>query len=436
LIELLGIAGSIKMRSIDILHFSLKLSVAVAMHARAHPVRAWLLLNIDWILVCLLSLIPIGLIIENVADELMWASPGFVDATGNARQIQLQVDTFEGRRNCTDLNPLETHLRWHLQGLGPGCKTFLARPLHMAIFVIAPLFSNLRVPFTWLLGQQLVNSTLLVAITCAFGVQGGWMASVTLGVVLLVTFHLHKSARQSVEEHIAVAKTTLMLIGAVNELVLYTLIPQDVAPRVSLSANEGAPALKKKNLVAAPIAATSILFCFVVGGVRGSWPEHSFATLSCLVGLFNDAVKESGFFKYQHTGTQYIVTCLRAAAPFSVAAKTLEAYLPYQPQYLTSLVTLGQTLICITEDFFAEEFFTEKGGKTKPMSGERRNLFLKAGTVRPGRRCCGGRDTSFQLYLWRFHDHGGAHVYACHAWTHSHHGRFYALFIQCRSHAK
>jgi len=48
---------------------------------------------------------------------------------------------------------------------------------------------------------------------------------------------------------------------------------------------------------------------------------------------------------------QYIVTCPRAASPFAEALKT-EAY---PQQYLTSAVTLGLTIMRITENFFADE---------------------------------------------------------------------------------
>ena len=131
------------------------------------------------------------------------------------------------------------------------------------------------------------------AMTLAVGAQGWWLVSVlcTHVAVRMVVVHQGQSARRSAEEHIAIVKT-LKPIVAVNEAVLYTLIPLDVALRVSQSAHKGT----SRQLVAAPIGAVSILFCNVEG-LGGGSPEQEFGTLSRLFLLLDDAVRKSGFFK-------------------------------------------------------------------------------------------------------------------------------------------
>ena len=75
-------------------------------------------------------------------------------------------------------------------------------------------------------------------------------------------------------------------------------------------------------------------------------------------------VHKSGFFKYQHIGRQYIVTCPRAAAPFGSADEDPlcdrdspcgQAGGPekgYPMGHVTGMVALGLKMLAVTEDYF------------------------------------------------------------------------------------
>jgi class 3 adenylate cyclase len=70
-----------------------------------------------------------------------------------------------------------------------------------------------------------------------------------------------------------------------------------------------------------------------------------------LLGLFSrldNVVEQSGFFKYQHIRMQYIITCPRAAAPFSSHTG------PYPHEFLARMVTLGRAMMAVTEQYMAE----------------------------------------------------------------------------------
>ena len=111
-----------------------------------------------------------------------------------------------------------------------------------------------------------------------------------------------------------------------------------------------------------PIPATCIMFCCVDADngeqVGGDSPEDTFRHLSDLFTKLDESVSKSGFFKYQHIGHQYIVTCPLAACPFASAKReggggdgesTGEKY-PYE--YLAGMVTLGLRMIATANRFF------------------------------------------------------------------------------------
>jgi hypothetical protein len=89
----------------------------------------------------------------------------------------------------------------------------------------------------------------------------------------------------------------------------------------------------------------------------------------------DDAVLESGFFKYQHIGNQYIVTCPHAGAPFSTPT-TRQSAQDYPIEYLTSIITLGLKMMRLTELFF----HADGGGGEQGSS----SINSKEGPVRPG----------------------------------------------------
>ena len=73
--------------------------------------------------------------------------------------------------------------------------------------------------------------------------------------------------------------------------------------------------------------------------------EHKFQWLSGLFALLDEAVAASGHFKYQHIGSQYIVTCPRAAAPFK------DEECPYPLHYFTSMITLGMRMLEVMQEY-------------------------------------------------------------------------------------
>ena len=131
-----------------------------------------------------------------------------------------------------------------------------------------------------------------------------------------------------------------------------------------------------------PIPATCIMFCCVDADngeqVGGDSPEDTFRHLSDLFAKLDESVSKSGFFKYQHIGHQYIVTCPRAACPFASAKReggggdggsTGEEY-PYE--YLAGMVTLGLRMIRRADRFF-DALAQQRG------TGTRSPFYLRVG---------------------------------------------------------
>jgi len=160
---------------------------------------------------------------------------------------------------------------------------------------------------------------------------------------------------------------TLKPIAAVNAKILYSLMPPEIAhmcqggERDKTRKDETYKKVKKENgekegkeMVACPIEATTVMFCSVISEsllFSSSSSEQVLSMLSALFSSLDDAVEESGFFKYQHIGNQYIITCPRAASPFKYAANFQE----YPHQYLTDMMALGKELMTLTEQFFNYE---------------------------------------------------------------------------------
>ena len=109
------------------------------------------------------------------------------------------------------------------------------------------------------------------------------------------------------------------------------------------------------ELVAADISATCIMFCCVGSDAEGQQlrvgaPVDEFRVLSGLFSRLDEVVEQSGFFKYQHIRMQYIVTCPRAAAPFSSNKGA------YPHEFLVRMVTLGRAMMSVTEQYMAEQY--------------------------------------------------------------------------------
>ena len=314
--------------------------------------------NRDWAVACLLSLPPVSMTLENVAEEFMWAAPTFRNVTGHAVHVELDA-AFGQARTCSDRSPLHTHLHWHLMGPGPGCETLLSRPLCIALCAALVLSSvGLSVTSTWALRLALINAGVLSLGALAVGAWGWWLASVVCfhAVVGWAASHICAAARECAEEQITISKTLQPIVRA-NVAVLHTLIPQDVAVAMSSSDSDDwwtadldlrSNGRAEKALTAAPIGATCILFCRVHFEQPWRAPEHEFACLSQLFTLLDDAVKERGFFKYQHIGHEYIVTCPRAVSSFSTNTDCET----YPKEFVIGIVALALDLWRITDAYF------------------------------------------------------------------------------------
>lgn len=99
-------------------------------------------------------------------------------------------------------------------------------------------------------------------------------------------------------------------------------------------------------------------------GMESGNAEHKFGLLSGLFAALDSEVHKSGFFKYQHIGTQYIVACPRAAAPFGSADEDPicgrnspcgqggAAEEGYPAGHLTGMVALGLKMLAVTDEYF------------------------------------------------------------------------------------
>ena len=130
--------------------------------------------------------------------------------------------------------------------------------------------------------------------------------------------------------------------SAVHRDLLHTLIPPDVLAFVT---DRGDADQHNKLLPAQAIPFCTVMFAMVNYDV--TTPED-FDFLGYLFSKFDEAVEQSGMFKYQHVSSgachYFIVTCPCVSNPYSDAGSGSHSEYPYAKNYL-DMIALGFDLM-------------------------------------------------------------------------------------------
>ena len=176
---------------------------------------------------------------------------------------------------------------------------------------------------------------------------------------------------------------------------LSTLIPPNVLDRLASHSHD-------MGILATDIAQTTVMFCSLFSEeASGSWPNMRRRSISHHVSEFqrlhhvyldfDEAVRGSRLYKYQHVGPWYIITCPNAAAPFPSAQSE-----PCPPgaeggqSYATDMARLAQQLVSVARSHrYSLKVGIHHGSAAGAVLGKIRAFYCVYGeTVNMASRLC------------------------------------------------
>jgi len=248
-------------------------------------------------------------------------------------------------RNCSDLNPEGQLLVTTQPGFPPGCSSALADGQTMTLLCllcfVCPILLKLSAQKSRILS---VSQMLAYAVVCIFSGYANftavwcWLLQATLSISATLLCDMEEKREQA---NFAVLMA-IRFASTMNRDLLHTLIPPNVFKKLT---NDDE--VHKAQYI--PVC--TVMFATIDYEVSTA---EEFNFINSLLTALDEAVEQSGMFKYQHVCSNvthnYIVTCPRVSTPY----ETPEDY-PYA-QYYTSMLALGFELMRITENVTRTQF--------------------------------------------------------------------------------
>jgi len=242
-------------------------------------------------------------------------------------------------RNCSDLNPEGQLLVTTQPGFPPGCSSALADGQTMSLLCllcfVCPILLKLSAQKSRILSA---SQMLAYAVVCIFSGYTNftaiwcWLLQATLSISATLLCDMEEKREQA---NFAVLMA-IRFASTINRDLLHTLIPPNVFRKLTTD---------DEPHKAQHIPVCTVMFATIDYEVSTA---EEFNFINSLFTALDEAVEQSGMFKYQHVCSNvthnYIVTCPRVSTPY----ETPEDY-PYA-QYYTSMIALGFELMRITEN--------------------------------------------------------------------------------------
>jgi class 3 adenylate cyclase len=244
---------------------------------------------------------------------------------------------------------------------------------------------------TTIVGVMITNLILLSACLAVgtYGWQVIYHCLLHLGVGCVIAYSCHVHTQESRNQFAKVKH--VKLAAKQRRSVLYTLIPPNVLGAVA----KHSPDL---GLLAVDIPQCTIMFCSLTRALDGQHANmtdaQDFRVLHAVCLDFDDAVKCSGLYKYQHVGSWYIVTCLKAAAPFEAHASNTHykstSQVRFQASYATEVGELARHLMSLARHHgFDLQVGIHTGSAAGAVIGSLRAFYCIYGqTVNTASRLC------------------------------------------------
>ena len=220
--------------------------------------------------------------------------------------------------------------------------------------------------------------TVLVSHVAALLVAGeadwGLLANLVLSLAMIIPekIFLRKEETRA-KQHFAYIMT-IRFASAVHRDLLHTLIPPNVLKFVT-DASEAGPNKTLLTTQAQAIPMCTVMFASVIYDV--ATPED-FDFLSHLFSTFDQAVEQSGMFKYQHVSSgechYFIITCPCVSNPYQDAGADSYAY---AKTYL-DMIALGFDLMKITDRVLSLKAFAQ-ADKQREVPESARDVHVKIG---------------------------------------------------------
>jgi class 3 adenylate cyclase len=293
--------------------------------------------NYNIICVIVLVAIYLAVILPRAMLEIRLSIFQQLTVTQKYDHIHWEIDAsnFPPIRKCNDTNPL---LSWtnHTDQSTVGCNSIaLSGSVFSFLLLVTLLPTILHMSWGSSLIASISNSFLYLVALILTGTRGSAMIS---AVVFQLVSGLFASYFCAVRRRIAWAEflveRSIERASERNGNLLYTLIPRNVMAR--LASHHGS------DMLGRAIPHCTIMFCALEQeeDLQAAFTVDVFELLCSLFADFDDAVKRSGMFKYQHVGGWYIVACPRAERPFDE-----EEYAAEYPQHYTlSMLHLAHEL--------------------------------------------------------------------------------------------